>query len=457
MINRTIDIFDIVHDVISLLEKLVKYDTRTNENSPGKDVKELLEKEIEPQFKKYGFNIEYFESRGHYSILASRAGIQPSVLFSGHVDVVPWDDRWDTDPQTMVITREMGEEIVIGRGVSDMKCGIAALMTALPEIAKSDLTLHFALTGDEEIGGEDGTKVIVDHLTREDKLPLYVITADAAGMEIITRRRNVFDLFASSKKSLKTLIGRKERKTFQTQITSSLTSHAAYYDKDQDKHCLKQAIEFLVKNGYFPVSVLGNFVKINVVPEKVELEYIIPNDEGEENLIDEGLNALLQFASKVMDISFETEAHSDYGINSTANVLHDTADSWEIEIDIRAMLDKEAEQLDGALLLILDEIDWDLDMLVKKSIGFIATTDDSPLVKSTTEILKNIGYPYKSAERGGATDGRFFAQHGIQTIDIGAIGWNVHGPNETSTTKSIIDLVKFFELVPENLKKYYEM
>ena len=69
MINRTIQISFIVHDVISLLEKLVKYDTRTNENSPGKDVKQLFENEIEPQLKKYGFDIEYFESNGHYSIL----------------------------------------------------------------------------------------------------------------------------------------------------------------------------------------------------------------------------------------------------------------------------------------------------------------------------------------------------------------------------------------------------
>ncbi|MHA2028437.1 MAG: M20/M25/M40 family metallo-hydrolase [Candidatus Kariarchaeaceae archaeon] len=442
-----------VDEVISLLEKLIQYDTRTNENSPGKEVKLLLENELEPEFKKYGFDVEYFESNGHFSLLASKKGIEPSILYSGHVDVVPWDDRWETDPTTMITTTEAGEEVVKGRGVSDMKSGIAALMTALPEISKTDLTMYFAITGDEEIGGEDGTRVIVDYLVNENQLPKYVITADAAGMEIITRRRNVFDVFVSSQKDMRTIVGTTMKKSFYSDIISSQTSHAAYFRKKFDKHALKLAVDYLDDNGYLPVSIKGKFVKINVIPNEVEIEYIIPDDEGEELHYDFGLYALLNFASNIMDISFETLADSDYDINSTSNVIHNKKDKWELEVDIRAMLNQEADELDGQILLLRDNINWHLSIEVKKSIGFIATPNDSPLVKSTTNILKELGYSGKSAERGGATDGRFFAHHGIEAIDIGAIGWNVHGPNETATIKSIKDLVTFFERSASEIKK----
>lgn len=443
-------------NVISFLTKLVNYDTRTNVNSPGKEVKQLFEDELIPQFRNYGFEIEIFESNGHYSILASRVGNTPVILFSGHVDVVPWDDRWETNPMKVVRSVEQGDDVVKGRGVSDMKSGIAALMLALPEIAKSDLGIFFAITGDEEIGGEDGTKLIVDYLINENKLPDYVITADAAGMEIITRRRNAFDIFVKSKKSMKTIVGKKEKKMFSSNIVSAATSHAAYFKKKQDTHCIKEATKFLDDNGYLPISLDGKFVKINVIPDEVELEYIVPQDEGDELQYDHGLHALMEFASKMMDISFETLAHSDYDINSTANVVHDNGDEWILEIDIRAMLDYAAEELEGSILLIRDSVNWDLDIEIQKSVGFIATPDDNPLVKGTTRILKELGYPYATAERGGATDGRFFAQHNIPTIDIGAIGWNVHGPNETATVKSIRDLVTFFEKSLHEIKKAYQ-
>ncbi|MCH8909073.1 MAG: M20/M25/M40 family metallo-hydrolase, partial [Candidatus Heimdallarchaeota archaeon] len=191
---------DTIVDVIELLKKLVSYDTRTNHSQPGKDVKVLLENEIEPRLKEFGFDVEYIEVKGHYSILAKRKRSSPSILFSGHLDVVPWDDRWVTDPQTVVELQENGKNVLKGRGVSDMKSGVASLVVALPEIAKSDATIYFALTGDEEIGGEDGTGSIVEKLRDRDELPDYVITADTAGMEIITKRRNIFDLTLSAKK-----------------------------------------------------------------------------------------------------------------------------------------------------------------------------------------------------------------------------------------------------------------
>ncbi|MHA2171204.1 MAG: M20/M25/M40 family metallo-hydrolase [Candidatus Kariarchaeaceae archaeon] len=432
-------------DIIDILEKLVAYDTRTNETTPALEGKKLLENEIEPRLIECGFQVEYFESEGHHSILGVKPGSSPSILYSGHIDVVPWDDRWTYPPQQVTKTSESGEEVVIGRGVSDMKGGVAALMAALPRLAESDSTLLFAITADEEIAGENGTKIIVEHLVVEGTLPDFVITADAAGMEIITRRRNVFDLVIKSKKLKKKMRGFKHTKTFQTTINSGPTSHAAYFRKEQDSHCVKIAAEYLAEQNATPSNIQGKFVKVNVLPDTLDLDFVVPSEEGEEFEVDVGLGHLLKLANNLMEIDFETEADSDYGINSTANVIDDDDDHWRLQVDIRAMLSEDADELDGALLLILDEFAYDFDIEVNKSIGYIATLDESPLVTGTTRILGNLGYPTAPAERGGATDGRFFAQHNIPTIDIGAIGWNVHGPDETATVKSLRDIVKFFE------------
>ncbi len=432
-------------DVVEILRKLVKYDTRTNESLPGPEVKQLLENEIEPVLVENGFEVDYFESNGHHSLLAVKNGSSPSILYSGHVDVVPWDDRWHTDPQVLTSKEESGEEVLVGRGVTDMKGGVAAMIAALPELAKCKSKILFSISSDEEIGGQNGTKIIVDHLVAENSLPDYVLTGDASGFEIITRRRNVFDVVMKSKKITKKINGFKAKKTFQTTIKSSATSHAAYFRKEQDTHCVKLAVDYILDQNAYPISISGKFVKVNVLPDTIEVEFVIPSDDGEEHEVDHGLLHILQLAGKLMEIQFETEAESDYGINSTANVIEEVDGYWRLQVDIRAMLSESSDELDGALLLILDDISSDFEVEVNKSVGYIATPDDSPLVTATTKILDKMGYSNKSAERGGATDGRFFAQHKIQTIDIGPIGWNVHGPNETVLLKSLKDLVTFFE------------
>jgi len=407
-------------------------------------VKLLLEEEVEPRLKENGFKVEYIESNGHISLFAVKEGESPSIFYSGHVDVVPWDDRWNTNAQEMITSTENNTEVVIGRGVSDMKGGIAAMLTALPELSKSKSKIMFGITGDEEIGGEDGTKVIVEKLNKESNLPDYVITADAAGMEIITRRRNVFNVYVKSPKKLVQTTGTKIKKKYTTEIKSALTSHAAYFDKEVDSHCVKLACVDVIENNLLPISLSGKFVKINVIPNELDLEYAVYDKQGTIIEYDEGLHSLLLIINKLMEMSFETEAHSDYGINSTANVIEEFDDYWRLSLDVRVMLSEEAKPLVEEVNRIAKDTKGNFTIDYLKSIGFIATPDDSPLVVSTTNLLKSLGYNDKSAERGGATDGRFFAQYGVQTIDIGAVGWNVHGPNETATIKSLRDLVEFF-------------
>ncbi|MCM2402587.1 acetylornithine deacetylase [Rhizobium sp. S153] len=75
----------------------------------------------------------------------------PGYVLSGHTDVVPaGEPEWTSDPFRL---RAEGSRL-FGRGTSDMKGFLAAVLAAVPEIAAAPLArpIHFAFSYDEEAG-----------------------------------------------------------------------------------------------------------------------------------------------------------------------------------------------------------------------------------------------------------------------------------------------------------------
>lgn len=85
-----------------------------------------------------------------------------TLLYLGHFDTVPYDpDEWTTDP--------LGERIgdrIYGRGGTDMKGPIAAMLEAFRAFAETGttppVTLALALVSDEEIAGAAGLPAVLD-------------------------------------------------------------------------------------------------------------------------------------------------------------------------------------------------------------------------------------------------------------------------------------------------------
>ncbi|MDX7950551.1 acetylornithine deacetylase [Lichenihabitans sp. Uapishka_5] len=76
---------------------------------------------------------------------------RPGYILSGHMDVVPAKEAdWRSDPFSL---RSEGDKLY-GRGTSDMKGFLAAVLSCLPEIAAQPLSvpIHLAFSYDEEIG-----------------------------------------------------------------------------------------------------------------------------------------------------------------------------------------------------------------------------------------------------------------------------------------------------------------
>jgi len=116
------------------------------------------------------------QHRGYPRLLVyARRGRGSRVLhFNGHYDVVPPGSGWSRDPFTPVV--EGGR--IYGRGSTDMKGGIAAVIAALKKIVDQGLgrgiTIEALFVPDEEAGGV-GTRFYTE---RVSKPPHYVIIAE---------------------------------------------------------------------------------------------------------------------------------------------------------------------------------------------------------------------------------------------------------------------------------------
>src|SRR5262249_38871100 len=132
---------------------------------------------LERDLARRGFEVERHvadrslaHSRQHprVNIVASRRGARAGrvVHLNGHVDVVPAGDGWSVDP----FGGEVRNGRIYGRGVCDMKAGLAAAVFAVEAIARAGVAypgaIEVSATVDEESGGFAG----VAHLAEIGRL-----------------------------------------------------------------------------------------------------------------------------------------------------------------------------------------------------------------------------------------------------------------------------------------------
>lgn len=101
-----------------------------------------------------GLGISEISSYGVDSLLVHRGSQTPKILLFGHYDVVEGEDG-----QFSAIERD-GK--LYGRGALDMKSGVAALVSLMLEAPARGWDAALALTGDEETGGFNGIKTLLD-------------------------------------------------------------------------------------------------------------------------------------------------------------------------------------------------------------------------------------------------------------------------------------------------------
>ena len=101
-----------------------------------------------------------------WAVWPSPASQAPTMVFAGHTDVVPTGplSEWFSDPFTP--THRDGK--LFGRGASDMKTSLAAMVVAAESFLQTEpnpnFSLAFLLTSDEEGPSVDGTVKVVEAL-----------------------------------------------------------------------------------------------------------------------------------------------------------------------------------------------------------------------------------------------------------------------------------------------------
>ncbi len=112
-------------DAVSLTKSLLGFDTV---NPPGRE--RDCARSIGAMLQDSGFQVEYYEYADSRTSVVARAGgsaAKAPLCLTGHIDVVPLGSRkWSKDP----FRGETDGDRLYGRGSSDMKAGIAAILLA---------------------------------------------------------------------------------------------------------------------------------------------------------------------------------------------------------------------------------------------------------------------------------------------------------------------------------------
>jgi succinyl-diaminopimelate desuccinylase len=377
------------HDTLRLAEQLISKPSVTPDDAGCLDL-------IADALKPLGFVCEFMDSGPDTfrvrNLWAKRAGSSGQTLaFAGHTDVVPTGPltHWNSDPFTP--THRDGK--LFGRGASDMKTSLAAMVVAVQEFLASNpepkLGLAFLLTSDEEGPALDGTVVVCKALVARDDAPQFCIVGEPTSVQ------QTGDMIKNGRRG--TLSGKLTVKGVQ--------GHIAYpHLADNPIHRLAPALTELVAIRW---------------------------DEG---------NAFFQPTSwQVSNIHAGTGA---------SNVI---PGDCVVDFNFRFCTESTPESLQQRLTAVLDQ--HGLQYQLKWTLGGLPfLTTPGSLVKAIQQaITDETGLTTELSTTGGTSDGRFIAQICPQVIEFGPPNATIHKVNEHVALTDIAPLKAIYRRTLEHL------
>ena len=316
-----------------------------------------------------GFACERLDRGAVGNLWARRGSTGPLVCLAGHVDVVPPGplEQWTSDPFTPT---ERGG-LLYGRGASDMKAGVAAMVTAAERVARTASghgSIAILLTSDEEGDAVDGTAAVVSALTARGE------TIDACIIGEPTSSERFGDTIKNGRRG--SLNGKLR--------VHGQQCHIAYPERGRNPiHDAARALSELVW---------------------------LPWDRG---------NAYFQ------PTSFQiSNIHAGTG---ASNVIPGTLEVW---FNFRFSPESSAQGLQARMRDILDghRLRYDLEWTL---IGEPFLTPRGELVDALSASVKSIaGVQPSLSTTGGTSDGRFLARLASEVIEFGPLNDSIHKIDE---------------------------
>jgi succinyl-diaminopimelate desuccinylase len=140
-----------------------------------------------------GFSVRYDEFADRRTSLVARIGGKPDALtlcMTGHLDTVPLGAaRWSADP----FAGDIGDGRIYGRGSSDMKGGVAAMIVAASHMARvleKGPGLELVLTAGEETGCM-GSKSLAAHADILGRAGAIVVGEPTANYPLVGHKGSI--------------------------------------------------------------------------------------------------------------------------------------------------------------------------------------------------------------------------------------------------------------------------
>jgi len=246
------------------------------------------------------------------AILAG-ASEKPRFLFNGHADVVSEGDLsgWTVNPFEGIVRGDL----ILGRGVADMKGGLAAVAICLRALAESDVALSgqvvFHAVADEEVDSINGTKYMIKQGLAHADMGIVAEGSVFSGRIAIRHavRGNCW-------LKLKTY-GKAAHASNPTNGINAVLSMSRLLLALEDTRLEYKPHKFLPAPTISPGTVIKGGTKTNVIPEQCEAEVdarLVPgmNQESVLSKINEVINTLKnenpQFSASIEVLAYSPPA-----------------------------------------------------------------------------------------------------------------------------------------------------
>ncbi|MGD8245298.1 MAG: M20 family metallopeptidase [Anaerolineae bacterium] len=148
-------------ELVALLQRLIQFPT---EDPPGRELE--LARFVRDTLAASGFTsnlVEFQPGRANVVARLKGQGERPGLVFSAHLDTLPaGEGTWQFPP----FEGHVSDGRVYGRGASDMKGGLAAMMAAAQRLAREDLPLRgdliLAFSAGESSNGLGAKQMVAD-------------------------------------------------------------------------------------------------------------------------------------------------------------------------------------------------------------------------------------------------------------------------------------------------------
>ena len=334
---------------------------------------------------------ETFRVSNLWAVKRSAHAGAKTLVFAGHTDVVPTGplEQWASNPFTP--THRDGK--LYGRGASDMKTSLAAMVVACEEFAVShadpQINIAFLLTSDEEGPALDGTVKVCEALTARGETLDWCIVGEPTSVE------KTGDMIKNGRRG--TMSGKLTVKGVQ--------GHIAYPQ--------------LAKN---PIHLLAP-----PLAELVAIEW------------DQGNDFFPPTSWQVSNV---------HGGTGASNVI---PGHLVLDFNFRFCTESTPESLQQRLTAVLEKhaLEYDLVWTIG---GLPFLTTPGVLVETVrSAILEETGLQTQLSTTGGTSDGRFIAQICSQVVEVGPPNATIHKLNEHFSLADMEPLKNIYRKVLERL------